>query len=1488
MKGLDETRGTKFELVRHFLASMFDSEMFSTRGQWLTVAVSAFALAIPAGLLLLDPPYFHRPVDSTPETLRAVALADQLAMLTFVFAITGVLALLAWQSFFPTRRDHVALAGLPVRPWEIFAARFVSVALLAGAVTAAMCVLPTVLAPHQFTAASGTAAPALMKAAARAASAGAGCLFVFFAIVAIQGILINALPARLFVRFSTYVQGALVAACVLAGLSSWFIVNWRQEEIASLPHAGAWAPPVWFVGLHQVMLGDGDSFFAAMAARSLAAAAGSVAAAGLMYLLAYKRYRKLLLESPEMTAPRMAWKPSLLPLLTREPRQQAILQFMAHVFTRSRVHRLVLMAYAGAALALMVNSVLLAGAATKWAGGWRDVVRFVVLYWPVGFTLIVLAGVRHAFLMPVELRANWVFQITESQGRREWMAAVERFVAVCVIAPIHVVTLPAAAMALGWAVAARMIALQALVSLSAFELLFYSWQQLPFTCSYVPGKRPLVRLLACWIVVLGLLVPLLSKIIATMSQMMELFVAFLGIFLGVWLWARRWRREGWGESRLIYEDRNDAVADLGIREMSYHGTRFDRSEPAISVQAPQTAPASEAEGRSGRPVTVSLRLYRALANAFPHEFKNVYGEELSSVTEDAIEPVWRRHGIPGLARLLLDIAIRVPAEHAAELGQDVRYGLRMLARSPGFVAVALLSMSLGIGGGTAAFSFMNATILRNLPAVQNADELVSPRAPSSYPNYKRYRERHDLFSSTLAYRPAPFAVSDGGTTQRVWGHLVTPSYFSTLGVRPLMGRFFSEEQERPGETCVVVVSYPFWQNHMGSDLSAIGRTLRLNGHPCTVMGVGPEDFLGAAPMMFPAGLWMPLAAGAGIAPELADNALESRDAPMFQVVARLKPGVTTARAEAELDAVARQLERAFGDPGRDQKGRRVLLVTGGRLVPIRKENLPVLIASPLVLVGLMLLIACSNVANMMLARAAGRRREIAVRLALGASRARLIRQLMTESLLVACGAGAMGLVFTVWLMRLVSQPDVLRFSIRAAYPMPGSANLDPDWRVLLFTLVLVLFTGLAFGLAPAFQATRTDLAPALKEGGSVELKRFGRFSLRNLLVVSQVAGSLTLLVLTGILTLGYQRSTGMDVGFNTENLYAVSLDPIRDGYSGPQAVDFFQRLLDRVQRLPSVTAASLTDRAPMFSAPPAVSFTAAGAAGSLPVAGNADQFVVGKDYFETLGIPILLGRGFRREDEAGRAAGVIVSERVMRDFWNGERPVGRGIEIGGEVFELVGGARNTKMYFTPEPARPAIYFPLRPENYARPSLTGVSLLVRAAPGADAIGIVRREISGMDAGLTPLQAFSMVEQIARMMSVFRFGVWIHGFEGLFGLILASIGLAGMTAYSVARRGREIGIRMALGARSVDVLRLVMKEGAALVMAGTVLGLAGAWVGMRLLAGLISTVSSTAGASSRDPIILAGAPLLLAFVALAACFVPARKSTRIDPAVTLRGE
>jgi len=850
-------------------------------------------------------------------------------------------------------------------------------------------------------------------------------------------------------------------------------------------------------------------------------------------------------------------------------------------------------------------------------------------------------------------------------------------------------------------------------------------------------------------------------------------------------------------------------------------------------------------------------------------------------------------------------SLRPVANYLSELRRDARHSLRMLAGSPGFTAVALISLSLGITIATCAYSEVNG-LLRDLPGVTRPDELVALQTPTSFPNYQRFREMSALFSGGFAYvAPVPFGVWLNGRTERAWGHLVTSSYFSTLGEQPLIGRFFEGADDQPGRAPAVALSYRFWADRLGADASILGKTIRVNGQPCTVVGVGRKEFRGASPGLFPADLWLPVSVDARVVPEMAGGALQRRDMTMFQVVLRLRAGVSEARAEAALNARAQELADYYGDADREQKGPRVALVSGGKTMPLRKQDIPFFRQFLIVLGGLLLLIACANVANMMLARATDRRREIAVRLSLGASRGRLVRQLLTESMLLAAGAAPLAFLLCIWVMHGFSQ-------LRMPQPIPMTFDLSPDWRVAAFTFVLTCVTGLAFGLAPALQATRLDLFSTIKEGGSVRSRKRRGVSLRNALVLCQMAASLMLLLLTGYLGLGIQDTLGVQEGFNPRNLYMVSLDPVRDGYAPARAGDFFERLLERLKRQPGVVSACITDTLP------ASLDGNAGARFAVPgwhSTGPQDtdwgrKHIVGRDYFETAGIPIVAGRGFEKRDEQEGATAVIVSQEAVRRFWKGEDPIGRRVEIDNapaaptigfwpgtidyrssvmgatnRTFEVVGVAHDVSEDLVASKKHPAVYFPLRPFDYAQPSLRGVTLMLRAAPGVDAITVAEREIAALDPAVTPFNASSMSEHIAQFMSALKAASWTYGLMGLFGLALASVGLAGVTAYSVARRGHEIGIRMALGAQKGRVLTLIMKEGALLVVVGTLAGLALALPAIRAMSAMFFTVASIRG---YDPVLLVGAPLLLAGIAMLACYIPALRSTRIDPAVTLRSE
>ncbi len=893
-----------------------------------------------------------------------------------------------------------------------------------------------------------------------------------------------------------------------------------------------------------------------------------------------------------------------------------------------------------------------------------------------------------------------------------------------------------------------------------------------------------------------------------------------------------------------------------------------------------------------------LRLYRKLVRLFPHRFRCAFEREMLKTTEEA--DVWIRRQNPfGLVFLLADIAAQLAAAHLQEWAWDFRYEVRLLMRRPAFAIVAVVSMSLAICAGSAFFSELSGTILRDVPGVARANELVTLQQPVSYPAYRRFRDHKDLFSSTSAYvAPVPFGVSFNGHTERIWGHIVTPAYFSTLGVKAGAGRLLDARDEAAQGAPPIVVSDRFWKNNLGSDPDVIGRAIHINGRLCMIVGVAPKGFRGASPMMFVADLWLPVSAGVGVAPELGDDALERPQLAMFQFIGRRRQGVTPAQIETALDTVLRQMLRDSGHPA-TESGHLVWVAFGGKLIPTRERDRGLFAFLPLVVIALLLLIACSNVVNMLLARALDRRREVAVQLAMGASRARLIRQLMMESLLVASIAGVLGFALTGWLMHLLSR-------LRLPHAMPVQFNVEVDWRVLVFTMGLTGLTGLGIGLLPAMQATRAELVPALKDGGNPKMRRRRAFSARNLLVVFQMAGSLTLLLVTGYIVFGMERTMLGATGFDAKNIQLISVDPIRDGYSVSQAKVFYSKLLDHVKAVPGIVSATWTEAIPMR---PSGEITFATDTDGSRRVDEATKYIVGYDYFQTMGIRIIRGHAFGKDDEMGHPRSIVVSEALAQTLWRNSEPLGRRFSLvrkNGVMFGLMGGsafdyraASGDESYDvvgvasdvleTPiERPGSAIYLPMTEEDYARPTFQGITLATRTAPGLDATSIVRAQMAAIDPKLTTFNARTMPDWMEQLMFSVKIGLWSYGLMGAFGLVLASVGLAGVTAYSVSSRVHEIGIRLALGARSKDILRMIMAEGATLIVIGSGIGITLAVLTMHVMAASMDPVAQSIQHSRSDLRIAAGALGVLVAVGLSACYLPARRSARVDPVVALRQE
>jgi predicted permease len=808
------------------------------------------------------------------------------------------------------------------------------------------------------------------------------------------------------------------------------------------------------------------------------------------------------------------------------------------------------------------------------------------------------------------------------------------------------------------------------------------------------------------------------------------------------------------------------------------------------------------------------------------------------------------------------------------LWQDVRYGARMLMKQPGFTLIAVITLALGIGANTAIFSLLNTVLLRALP-VERPQQIVAVNVTmnrgaeyvvTSYPNYQDLRDRNDVLAGLIAYRPTPLSLSSDGKNERMFGYLATGNYFDVLDVKAALGRTFTPDDDRaPGAHPVAVMSYACWQQRFGGDPNVVGKNVILNGHTFTVVGVTPQSFYGTEILFAPA-FWAPMMMQRQIEP--GSDFLTERGDGRLMMTGRLKDGVSKEQAQAALGHLMNQLA---AEHPRVNEGRGVQLNPPGLISPQFRTPIIGFAGVLMGVVGLVLLLACTNLASLLLARATGRRKEIAVRLALGASRWQIVRQLLTESLLLALLGGVFGLLFAYWVGDLVAafKPPV-DFALRI--------DLGLDWRVLSFTLCLAALTGVVFGALPALQASRPDLVPALKDEAS--LAGYRRSRLRNALIVAQVALSLVLLICAGLIVRSLQQAQSLNPGFNPNQAVMLSFDLGLQGYDKARGQAFHQQALERVRALPGVSAAALADYLPLTLTESTTSVYVEGKTppnfAQLP---STIYCRVGTDYFRAMGIPLLAGREFTPQEREKESRVVIVNEAFARRFWPNENAVGRQFKFGGvegEPWQIVGVARDGKYVSLGESPRLLVYEPLL-RNYS--SL--VNLVVRASSDAPlALAAVRREVQSLDATLPLYNVKTLHEHLSLPLFPARVAAVVLGCFGLLALLLAAIGIYGVMSFNVAQRTREIGLRMALGATARDVLRLLVRQGMSLALLGVVIGLAAAFAVTRLLADLLLGVSAT------DPLTFLAIVALLTSVALLACYVPAWRATEVDPLVALR--
>jgi predicted permease len=822
-----------------------------------------------------------------------------------------------------------------------------------------------------------------------------------------------------------------------------------------------------------------------------------------------------------------------------------------------------------------------------------------------------------------------------------------------------------------------------------------------------------------------------------------------------------------------------------------------------------------------------------------------------------------------------------PARLVEDFARDLRYAARGMRKSPGFVLFVLLTLALGIGANTTVFTLINTLLLNPLP-VRDASSLAAVAAtdtanrarsntlfPLSRADLRDYQEKNSVFEELAGYTSARvLTLQETGAAQRFFTELVTGNYFPTLGLAPARGRFFRpEEDATPGTHPVAVMNYGTWQTRFGGAEDIVGRNLRLNNLIFTIVGVAPPKFIGVNGIFGP-DVWIPAAMAERLLPNEMRNALDDRAKAVFQGVGRLRQGVPQPQAQANLAAIAAGLAHAYPevDEGHTATVRPIRDVLFGS--SMSGSTIVFAGIALLAVVGIVLLIACSNVANLMLARSAARRKEMAVRLAMGASRRRLVRQMLTESVLLGLLSGGLGLAVAYAGLQLL-------FGM-----LPGSANFATpriDATVFAFVLAVSLATGFLFGTIPAFKASRAAVAEALKEEARTAGRSRRRVTVANGLLVAQVAFSLVLLVTAALFLRSIGRAYRMDPGFQTAHLALFMTSPGQAGYNEPQARAYYKAARERVARLPGIESVSWSSNLPLWGR----------SVQGLEVEGReqrsqADKLrsivnIVDVNYFETAGVTLLSGRAFSSADGETSARVAIVNAEMQHDYWPGGA-LGRRIRLPGEAQarEIVGVARTANYSTWGEPPQLCVYVPLA-QSYS----DGMTLYVRSKRDPQEILIpVEREMRAAGPEITVPDKRVGSEIVNGGLFQARVGVDLLSVFGMVALGLASIGLYGILAYSVNQRRREIGVRMALGAGRGEVLGLIVKEGMSLVLTGVAVGLAASMAAGRVLSRMLY------GVSASDPVSVAGAAAVLTAVALVACYLPARLAARVDPLDALR--
>jgi len=809
------------------------------------------------------------------------------------------------------------------------------------------------------------------------------------------------------------------------------------------------------------------------------------------------------------------------------------------------------------------------------------------------------------------------------------------------------------------------------------------------------------------------------------------------------------------------------------------------------------------------------------------------------------------------------------------LQQDLTYTFRRLSRSPGSAIAVIVSIGLGIACNATIFSMVSRFVLRPAPVGDPTSLLTlhtlhdGDQCCNSFPEpvYQDVRDQAKSFSGVAAYNElVPASIGAKGEPERVWGQAASANFFDVLQIPMTLGRGFTKEEEQQQ---VVVLSHRLWQRHFASDPAIAGKVVVLSGHPYTVVGVAPAGFRGID-MILDSQFWVPLGHITDLVTNLQDR--HSRNMHWLRLIARLKPGVSRTQAGAELGTLAQRLAIAY--PATD-KGNKFPFEQAGSLPPREKPTFLLFLAALLFVVLLVLCIACANVANLLLAQTAGRQREMAVRVAVGATRIRILRQMVLESMLLSLAGGVLGVLLSLWATQALS-------AFRIPAPIPLDLTLTVDWRVLAYTFALSVGAGLFFGIAPAWAASRPKLTNALK--GEDPLARPGsRLTLRNLLIVGQVAMCVILLTATGLFLRSLQQAATIDIGFRANGIVSLSVDPRINGYSAERTVQLLADIRRRVAVLPGVISVVTTDSIPLNGGNRSDDFHAQSSAASSEPDPIVELYMVTPGYFEAMGIPRLAGRDFSNETVTSGPKAAVIDEAFAQRIFGSENPIGQSVLGGGVTYQVIGVVGNIKSRTLGEETRPVLFRALDQTVAYDPAFMGYSVLVRSAGNpTEIVAAVRSQIHSLDPGLAVYNIQSMQEHLRDAFVLPRVAATLFGVFGAIGLILAAVGLYGVMSYSVSRRTREIGIRMALGARVGQVQQLIVREGMVPAAIAIAVGMPAAYALSRLFTSVLY------GIHNDDPATYAAVPVFLAVVALFACWLPARRASRVDPQVVLRSE